>query len=115
MRSEELRDFLSCNRIGVQDTVHQDVVVPWKQERSAEGTSMGESLFYPEAEYKHLTLDSCPLPGGQRVWADKVSSVLFPYSSSVTIRYYIMSSLPNLDSAEDYFFRILHKIVSPKP
>lgn len=29
MNSEELRDFLSCIRVGVQDTVHQDVVVPW--------------------------------------------------------------------------------------
>lgn len=48
------------------------------------------------------------------VWKDKVSSMLFPYSSFVTIGYYIISSLPNLDSV-DYFFRILHKIVSPKP
>lgn len=115
MHSEELRDFLRCNRVGVQDSVHQDEVVPWKQERSAEGTSMGESPFYPEVGYKNLTLDPCPLPGGQRVWKDKVSSRLLPYSSFVTIGYYVISSLPNLDSVEDYFFRILHKIVSPKP
>jgi hypothetical protein len=50
----------------------------------------------------------------KRIQKDKVCSMLFPYMSLDTNRYYIISSLPNLHSVKDYFFRILHKIVFPR-